>query len=119
MNLSSWGAMFFRQSALASAIILLLACTAERLAPGSVLSYISLWKLVTGVLLIQLVAASSTPVLSRASYEGERIILLLLGLGAVLFLFLIVREGGDRSLLLVGCACTTLLLSIFALQHKS
>ena len=109
--------LFFRQSALASACLLLFACIAERLAPGSVLSYVALWKLVAATVLLQLLGLLFPLPPSRARDEFERVLVFGGGLGAVLFFFLTLRDGGDRALLLVGASVLVLLLSVLSFRR--
>jgi hypothetical protein len=119
MTLSSFFALFFRHLAYASALLLLVGCLAERLAPGSVLSYIALWQLVAVVLLLQLIALAFTQRFARISKEGQRIILFAIGLMAIGFLAVIVKETGLTGILLIGTALAVLLLGLAALPRQA
>lgn len=119
MTSSSFFPLFFRHLAYASALLLLMGCLAERLAPGSVLSYIALWQLVAGVLVLQLIALAFTQRFARVSREGQRVFLFVLGLMAVGFLVLIVKETGVVGILLVGMSIAVLILGLAALPKQT
>ena len=89
-----------------------LACVAERLAPGSVLSYVSLWQLVGSVFLIQLSAVLFSHPFDRFGQESQRIFLFGAGFTSVVFLALLVKEQGIKGLLLVAAATGVLVLGV-------
>lgn len=112
MSLRSYTSLFLRHLAYASALLLGLAGLAERLAPGSVLSYISLWQMVLLVLGIQLLALLFSHSSPRFIYQSQRVLLFGGGVLFLLFLILLVREQGTRGLLLVLVATGVLVVGI-------
>jgi hypothetical protein len=112
MSFFSLFSLFARHAAYASAILLGLACVAERLAPGSVLSYVSLWQLVGTVFLIQLSAMLFSHPFDRLGQESQRIFLFGAGFTSVVFLALLVKEQGTKGLLLVAAATGVLVLGV-------
>lgn len=106
-------AVFVRHAAYASGLLFLGAVTAERLAPGSVLSYTSLWRLLVIVGCVQGMALlGDPPVKPRLIREGQHVFLFGLGLLALLFLAILVREEGTAGLILVFAATLVLVMSI-------
>ena len=110
MNMRPLIALLVRHAAYASALLLGLACLAERLAPGSVLSYASLWQLVIIVFLIQLGAVLFSHPFDRLGQESQRIFLFGSGLAGVCFLALLVKDQGSKGLLLILAATGVLVL---------
>ena len=110
--------MVLRHLAYASAVVFGLACLAERLAPGSVLSYVSLWPLVFLTFLIQIAAFIAPLSSTRAVHEGQRILLFGGGVTGVIFLALVVRETGLKGQILSVLALTVLVLVVLALSSR-
>ena len=109
---------FLRHLAYASAVVLGLACLAERLAPGSVLSYVSLWPLVLVTFVIHIAALLVVPSSTRATHETQRVILFGGGTAFVVFLALTVRETGMKGLVLSFLALVVLVLATLALSSR-
>lgn len=115
MKTLSLVALFFRQCAYASAFLLVFACLAEKLAPGSVLSYVTLWHLTAITVVFQLSALLFTQPVIRIAREGQRVLLFVGGLVAICLLALMVRETELSGLVLVAAATFLLVLAIMAL----
>lgn len=119
MSNRSLGALFLRHCAYASAFLFLFACVAEKLAPGSVLSYVALWHIVLVTVALQLSALLFSHPGIQKIREGQQVFLFSGGLIAVVFLALLVEETGMKGVALIGCALLLLVLSIAALQPDS
>ncbi|MBP7134572.1 hypothetical protein KBA73_05130 [Patescibacteria group bacterium] len=107
-------ALFLRHTAFASAVLLVLSVIAERLAPGSVLSYVALWQLVLVTLALQLLSVWIPETTSERSRIGQRVILFSAGCLAICFLTLLLRDGGTKQHALIVFAVCILVLGLFA-----
>ncbi len=107
-------ALFLRHTAFASATLLLASVVAERLAPGSVLSYIALWQLVLITFLFQLLAVWVPETTSERSRVSQRLFLFAVGCLAICFLALLLRDGGTEQYSLIVIAVCILVLGLFA-----